>query len=306
MHIGLVGVGRWGKKHLSVLNELKKANQINRITVIDHDEHALSKVTTADEKLLDVRGLNADGVIIATPSQTHAELAKSLLRSGHDLLVEKPLATDLNAATQVMNLAQQNGRLLYVGMLLRHHFGIKKAKYLIQLGQIGRLNSITYQRKKTHPNHSDFPAMSQLGIHGIDLACFFAGEAEPTSTIFETSHEKGLASFFFPQGISAQIETEYSFSENISKIVLTGEKGLITINLQEDQGLSLHQNGFTKHIPIQPFTKPLMLQTKSFLMEMKRKKQGDDWSHFPDFGASMRCLRLLEKAGILEEIIRPN
>ena len=109
-------------------------------------------------------------------------------------------------------------------MLLRHHLGIKKAKHLVQLGQIGRLSSITYQRKKTQPNHSDFPAMSQLGIHGIDLVCFFAGEAEPTSTIFETSHEKGFASFFFPQGISAQIETEYSHSENISRIVLTGEK----------------------------------------------------------------------------------
>ena len=80
MHIGLVELVAGEKKHLSVLNELKKANQINRITVIDLDEHALSKVTIADEKLLDAGRLKADGVIIATPSHTHAELAKSLLR----------------------------------------------------------------------------------------------------------------------------------------------------------------------------------------------------------------------------------
>lgn len=306
MHIGLVGVGRWGMRHLSVLDELKKNNLISKLTIIDRDEHILNKVRVADEKLLDVHNLNADGVIIATPSQTHAELAEILLKSGHDLLVEKPLATDLNSATKIMNLAQQNGSLLYVGMLLRHHLGIKKAKHLIQHGQIGRLNSITYQRKKMQPNHSDFPAMSQLGIHGIDLACFFAGEAEPTSTIFETSHEKGFASFLFPQGISAQIETGYSFSENVFEIVITGEKGSIMINPQKNQGLRVCQNGLTKNIPIQPFTKPLKLQTKAFLSEMKRKKQGEDWSYFPDFGATMRCLRLLEKAGILKEIIRPN
>ena len=193
MHIGLVGVGRWGKKHLSVLNELKKTNQINRITVIDHDEHALSKVTIADEKLLDAGRLKADGVIIATPS--HACRTQILVESGHDLLVENR-GYGLKCCHTSYEFGPAKWRLLYVGMLLRHHLGIKKAKRY--LGQIGRLNSITYQRKKTQQNHSDFPAMSQLGIHGIDLACF--SQVRLSLHPLSLKHRmKGLASFFFPQ-----------------------------------------------------------------------------------------------------------
>ena len=62
-----------------------------------------------------------DLVCIATYSDSHATLAIAALEAGAHVFVEKPLATSLAEAQRVVAKAQDTGRKLVVGYILRHH-----------------------------------------------------------------------------------------------------------------------------------------------------------------------------------------
>lgn len=59
-------------------------------------------------------------VHIATTPDTHAEFAERALKAGKHVLIEKPIATDLDAARDLVRLAEQNDRVLTVNQMMRH------------------------------------------------------------------------------------------------------------------------------------------------------------------------------------------
>lgn len=98
MNLGLIGLGRQGRRYL----EPKNAGDSIRFVMQRGDDFGAFLT-------------NLDGVIIATPAETHAELAIRCLRAGKPVLVEKPLATTWRDCAEVIDLAQERGLPLLVG-----------------------------------------------------------------------------------------------------------------------------------------------------------------------------------------------
>ena len=69
-----------------------------------------------------------DGVLLATPVATHAELAIRALQAGKHCFVEKPLAQSVADAERVLEAARASGRVLMVGHLLEYHPGVACAR----------------------------------------------------------------------------------------------------------------------------------------------------------------------------------
>lgn len=98
MNLGLIGLGKQGRRYL----EPKNAGDSIRFVMQRGDDFGAFLT-------------NLDGVIIATPAETHAELAIRCLRAGKPVLVEKPLATTWRDCAEVIDLAQERGLPLLVG-----------------------------------------------------------------------------------------------------------------------------------------------------------------------------------------------
>ncbi len=98
MKLGLVGIGRQGRRYL----EPKNAGDSIKFVMKRGDDFTAF-----------LHGL--DGVIIATPADTHAELAMRCLHAGKAVLVEKPLATTWRDCAEVIGLAELRGLPLLVG-----------------------------------------------------------------------------------------------------------------------------------------------------------------------------------------------
>lgn len=115
--LGIIGLGNMGKNHLRVLYELKIP-----FVACDSDEtkENLAKIynckfyTNYKEML---KHEKLDGVIIATPTEMHAEIALECIKEGINVLIEKPITQDIKEAQEIVNLAKEKKLLQWLGML---------------------------------------------------------------------------------------------------------------------------------------------------------------------------------------------
>jgi predicted dehydrogenase len=99
--------------------------------------------TDVQASLVDPR---VQAIVLATPIETHGELALSALEHGKDVLVEKPVATDLLSFERLVARARERKRLLAVNHLLLHHPAVRRMRDEIQRGTIGRVRGIVSLR----------------------------------------------------------------------------------------------------------------------------------------------------------------
>jgi predicted dehydrogenase len=122
VRLAVVGVGHLGRQHARV------ASQTDGIALVGvHDHHAGRAEEVAREHgtsvLADpaeVAGC-AEAVVVATPTTSHAALARFFLERGLDVLVEKPMASDSREAQALVALARERGRVLGVGHVERYN-----------------------------------------------------------------------------------------------------------------------------------------------------------------------------------------
>ena len=87
-----------------------------------------------------------DGLIIATPAETHYELVKQALEAGKDVFVEKPLALTYEQGAHLVRLAETSARILMVGHVLEYHPAILRLYTMVQQGALGKVHYIYSNR----------------------------------------------------------------------------------------------------------------------------------------------------------------
>jgi predicted dehydrogenase len=80
-----------------------------------------------------------DGVIVATPVETHFELARAVLQAGKHALVEKPLAMTSAQCRELNAIAEERKRVLMVGHTFEYHPAVSFMRQMIQSGSLGEL-----------------------------------------------------------------------------------------------------------------------------------------------------------------------
>jgi predicted dehydrogenase len=90
-----------------------------------------------------------DFVDVATPPSSHAEIALSALRRGLHVLCEKPLATSVQEALQLVSAARDSRRVVFPAHNYKHAPVVKFALETIRSGRIGRVRSVTLSTFRT-------------------------------------------------------------------------------------------------------------------------------------------------------------
>src|SRR5436309_4480641 len=148
VNVAVVGAGYWGKNlvrnfhDLGVLSVVCDANR----SVEAGCRHDYENVRFCQEYDAVLSDPSIDAVALATPAVTHFEMAKAALEAGKDVLVEKPLAINVKHGEALVKLAQEKGRILMVGHILRYHPAILRLQDLIQQGALGKINYLYSNR----------------------------------------------------------------------------------------------------------------------------------------------------------------
>ena len=158
MKMNLVGAGYWGSKLLESLKQFDVD-----ATVID-----IRNGQTID----DIK--NNDPVILATPLWQHYEQTIELLKRGHDVYVEKPMA---ETADEIKDIASylKPGQLIMVGHIFIHHPQIKLIENIINNNDIGDLTHIRSERANWGIYQTKTDPVLSLATHDISIVNYFQG-----------------------------------------------------------------------------------------------------------------------------------
>lgn len=188
MKIAVIGTGYWGKNHVRALKELMDEGAIEELSICDVNEERAKEMASnyGIPYFTDYNELkNIDGVVIATPSDTHYEIAKTFLERGKHVLVEKPMTLDSKKADELIKIAEKNGNILMVGHIFRYHPAVIELKNKIERGDFGRVYYIISNRFSLREPRKDMGVLFALGIHEVDVFTYLLNREYPRA-IFAT------------------------------------------------------------------------------------------------------------------------
>ena len=304
--VALLGCGRWGQNHLRVLSSFREKGIIDYITVVDTSKSARDAAILADETKSDFDNVDADLVIIATPSNLHASQARDLLSKGYHVLVEKPLGCSESEAAQVLASAREFGRIIGVGLLLRFHPAVALANQLINNGELGRLVSLRFVRRTTRNAPEAGNVIEALGVHAIDLMCNFMSESEPSAVNVEGDEIEARIALEFPHGIEAIIDVAWQASQERRSVTLVGSIATLRFDLDVHDRVELISDDGEKEIFCESTISPLEAELKNIITGINNFNSGYAWAPTPDYGAALRGVRWTERAIQAIPISRPH
>lgn len=159
MNMWLVGAGYWGSK---LLDSLKKFD-VNAQVIDIRNGQTIADINTLDP------------VMLATPLWQHHKQACELLKRGHDVYVEKPMAETYN---QVLGIGSyvMPGQLLMVGHIFVHHPQMVEIKSLIAGGAIGQLTHVSSRRLNWGIYQTKTDPLLSLATHDISIVLAIVGD----------------------------------------------------------------------------------------------------------------------------------
>ena len=246
--IALLGCGFWGKNLARNLNDLGSLalvcdlSETGRRTAI---EKVPGIVTSAD--LNDaLHSERIDAVAIATPAETHFELATVALTACNDVFVEKPLALRVDEGTELQRVAEEHGRVLMVGHLLEYHPAVMRLRELIDTGELGDINYVYSNRLNFGKVRTEENALWSFAPHDIAVILRLLGEMPSEVTCVGGSYlTPGLAdvtvsSLLFQSGRRAHVFVSWLNPFKEQKLVVMGKQRMAVFNdVEPEHKLSL-------------------------------------------------------------------
>jgi predicted dehydrogenase len=182
LRILVAGAGLFGREHL---DRLVTRADVEIAGIADPNPAALELARTryrvADllaDPLEMIARIPADGVIVATPSATHVEIALRAIGHKMAVLLEKPVAPSADLALGVADAAEAAGVLVLPGHVLRHDRNHQRLAEIVKSGGIGAplyVNARRYRDDSHATRYSDVDPVLMTLIHDIDLAIWVAG-----------------------------------------------------------------------------------------------------------------------------------
>jgi predicted dehydrogenase len=232
--VAVVGLGYWGPNLLRVLGD----NVDARVRwICDLDPERLGKyrrrypdarVTTRLERVL--ADPTVDAVIIATPVDTHYDLAGRALEAGKHVFVEKPLAPSSELADELAVMAAQRDRILMCGHTFLYSPPVRAIKRMISEGKLGDIYFISSSRVNLGLHQRDVSVIWDLGPHDFSILLYWLSEMPTTvRAIGRDSIVKGIpdvafVTMTFASGIIANIELSWLAPSKLRRTVLVGSE----------------------------------------------------------------------------------
>jgi len=173
IRVAVVGAGEFGRHHARVYRELENAELAG---IYDQNWQRASAVA-AEFQAPVLHGLEelqgrADAVSVAVPTVAHAEVGCRLLNMGLDVLIEKPMAVDLEEADALLDAARKNRRILQVGHVERFNPAVRAVEPILNrplFFEVHRLGVFT-------PRSLDVDVIYDLMIHDLDILLALVNE----------------------------------------------------------------------------------------------------------------------------------
>lgn len=237
---GVIGVGTMGRHHARVYADLP---QVELAAVADVSSERTADVarrykvrTYADyREMLAQEALNV--VSVAVPTLLHREVALDVIDHGVHLLLEKPIASTVEEAREIIDRAAARSVKLAVGHVERFNPALVELKRRLDGGELARVFLIHSRRLGPLPERvRDVGVVIDLATHDLDIMrCLIPCEVETvyaeTARRIHTDHEDLLSGLLhFTDGTIGVLEVNWLTPTKVRELSVTGERGMFQVN----------------------------------------------------------------------------
>jgi predicted dehydrogenase len=301
IRVAVVGVGSFGRNHARVYHELQKQGGVELVAVVDSDTAQAQAVASqfgcfALATVEDLFG-RVEAASVAVPTIHHRGVAAALMAAGIDVLIEKPLASTLDEADELISLARANQRVAQVGHLERFNPAVQATLPLLtqpMFFEVHRLSVFS-------PRSLDVDVVLDLMIHDIDVVLSFV--KSPVKEIRAVglpvvTDKVDIANvrMEFDSGCVANLTASRISTERVRKLrffqpkeyvsIDYGRQDVFQIRVTKEEKFSLHSlmsfadapssppiPGVTMNRPKVEAEEPLRAELKSFLHAVRHRTQ---------------------------------
>ncbi|MFN0139387.1 MAG: Gfo/Idh/MocA family protein [Pyrinomonadaceae bacterium] len=176
IRLAAIGVGSLGRHHARNYAELAAETPVELVGICDASPETAAEIAASHgcASFSDWRDLlgKVDAVSIATPTETHCEIACAFLENGVHVLVEKPIALTLDEADKMIATAERSGAKLMVGQLERYNPAMVALR-----PHVTKPLYFEIHRVSPFPNRSlDVDVVLDVMIHDLDAVQWLVGE----------------------------------------------------------------------------------------------------------------------------------
>ncbi|MFA6980561.1 MAG: Gfo/Idh/MocA family oxidoreductase [Ignavibacteriaceae bacterium] len=253
--LAVVGCGKWGMNHVKTAYSLLGENLLYACDAFDSAKERVEAVgkipfTKNLQNILDDKSINA--IIIATPAETHYNIARQCLEHGKHVLIEKPITLFSSEAEDLLNLSLNLNLKIMVGHILLFHPAILKIKEDIDAGKLGNLQYVYSNRLNLGTIRSEENILWSFAPHDISIIQFFA-KTNPTSVkangarFLQNNIEDTTITYLeYPDNVHAHIFVSWLHPFKEQRLVVIGDKGMYTFEDTLKEGkLKFYPKGFT-------------------------------------------------------------
>ncbi len=250
MKVGLVGAGLQGWRRARAVSQ---ADGDGLIGVADIDLPAAQRLAAeyecraTDQWQEVIENPDVEAVLVCTPPHLHAEISTAALKLGKHVLCEKPLAHDLEAAREMLAVAQRGGVTVKCGFNYRHHPGLRQAHLWVEEGLIGDVMNIRCRHgiggrpgyESEWRSRAEISGGGQLmdqGLHVLDLCRWFLGDFVTATGMLSTSYwpiapleDNVFALLRTEQGQIASLHASWTQWRNLFSFEVFGRDGYVAV-----------------------------------------------------------------------------
>lgn len=254
IRIAQVGVGYWGK---NLLRNFVSLPDVEVVAACDQRQDVCARVarqyptvetTTAFGDVLDDDRI--DGVVIATETPQHFEMAAAALQAGKHVFVEKPMAQTVDEAAKLVELADAHNRRLMVGHLLLYHPAFRLVEDLIRQGDLGEVYYLYSVRVNLGIIRQRENALESLAPHDLSIALRFL-DADPVAVtasgqayLQDKIEDVAFATVHFQDGKLAHLHTSWLDPHKVRKVTVVGSTKMAVIDdVESNEKVRLYDKG---------------------------------------------------------------
>jgi predicted dehydrogenase len=308
--LAVIGCGYWGK------NLIRNFDALEVVTMVCEASPAgralAAKIAPNVEVIGSVERVLAapeiTGVVIATPAETHYELARRALEAGKDVLVEKPLALTYEQGAHLVQLAEHAKRVLMVGHVLEYHPAIQRVLELVHAGELGKVQYIYSNRLSLGKIRREENILWSFAPHDVAVILRLMGSlpfqviACGGSYLQPNIADVTVTNLLFDNGVRAHIHVSWLHPFKEQRLVVIGSKKMASFDdvakqlILYDQRVELQAG---QPVPIKgkgddvafDSTEPLWLECQAFLDAITSRQ-----SPLTDGKSGLRVLSVLQAA----------
>ena len=256
LRVAVVGAGYWGP---NLVRNFRTSPDWDLAAVCDLDEARAARVV-GDARGVDIETSlqrllardDLDAVAVATPANTHRDIAMAVLESGRHVLVEKPLASSVAEATEMVDAARERGLVLMCDHTYCYTPVVQRIRQIVAEGHLGDVLYVDSVRINLGLVQPDVDVIWDLAPH--DLSILDVVLPDGLTPVGVAAHGAdpigagracvGYLTMPLPGGAIAHVNVNWLSPTKIRQMVIGGsQRTLVWDDLNPQQRLSIYDRG---------------------------------------------------------------